>query len=133
MQPKTRLLFTSYLATIAMLNGVASATHSFAVDPVREQKFEEKLKETIEFLGMINIENVPQQSGQTLGLELTRPIAGRVDTSGGTRRNPTDPTDNGETNTYNCLQTNFDWSRRYDKLDAGATSPISNGFWLWRS
>lgn len=123
MLEKTRLLFTSYLSTIASLNGVSDPSVKFAVAPTVEQRFEEKLKETIEFLGLINIENVPQQSGQTLGLETTRPIAGRVDTSGGTRRNPTDPTDNGETNSYNCLQTNFDWSRRYDKLDAWRHRP----------
>jgi hypothetical protein len=123
MLDKTRLLFTSYLSTIASLNGVSDPSVKFSVAPAVEQRFEEKLKETIEFLGMINVENVPQQSGQTLGLETTRPIAGRVDTSGGTRRNPTDPTDNGETNSYNCLQTNFDWSRRYDKLDAWRHRP----------
>lgn len=123
MHIKTRLMFTSYLATIASLNSVPSTAQTFAVAPVVEQRFEEKLKETIEFLGMINIENLPQQSGQTLGLESTRPIASRTDTSGGTRRNPTDPTDNSETNTYNCLQTNFDWSRRYDKLDAWRHKP----------
>lgn len=123
MLEKTRLLFTSYLSTIASINGVSNPAVTFAVAPTVEQRFEEKLKETIEFLGMINVENVPQQSGQTLGLETTRPIAGRVDTSGGTRRNPTDPTDNGETNSYNCLQTNFDWSRRYDKLDAWRHRP----------
>lgn len=123
MLDKTRLLFTSYLSTIASLNGVSNPSVTFSVAPTVEQRFEEKLKESIEFLGLINIENVPQQSGQTLGLETTRPIAGRVDTSGGTRRNPTDPTDNGETNSYNCLQTNFDWSRRYDKLDAWRHRP----------
>lgn len=123
MLDKTRLLFTSYLSTIASLNGVSDPSVKFSVAPAVEQRFEEKLKETIEFLGMINVENVPQQTGQTLGLETTRPIAGRVDTSGGTRRNPTDPTDNGETNSYNCLQTNFDWSRRYDKLDAWRHRP----------
>jgi len=123
MQPKTRLMFTSYLSTIAALNGVSSTAHTFAVAPVVEQRFEEKLKETIEFLDMINIENVPQQTGQTLGLESTRPIASRTNTAGGTRRNPTDPTDNDETNTFNCLQTNFDWSRRYEKLDAWRHKP----------
>lgn len=123
MLEKTRLLFTSYLSTIASLNGVSDPSVKFSVAPTVEQRFEEKLKESIEFLGLINIENLPQQSGQTLGLETTRPIAGRVDTSGGARRNPTDPTDNGETNSYNCLQTNFDWSRRYDKLDAWRHRP----------
>lgn len=123
MHPKTSLLFTTYLGTIAQLNGVESTTRTFAVAPVIEQKLEEKLKESIEFLGQISIQNVTQQSGQTLGIESSRPIAGRKDTSGGQRRNPTDPTDNGESNTYNCLQTNFDWSRRYDKLDAWRHKP----------
>lgn len=123
MNTRTRLLFTSYLATIAALNGVAATAATFAVAPAVEQKFEEKLKESIEFLGMINIESVIPQSGQTLALESTRSIAGRTDTSGGTRRNPTDPTDNAESNTYFCKQTNFDWSRRYDKLDAWRHKP----------
>lgn len=123
MHIKTRLMFTSYLATIASLNGVPSTAQTFAVAPVVEQRFEEKLKETIEFLSLINVENVPQQSGQTLGLESTRPIAGNKDTSGGARRNPTDPTDNGETNSYNCQKTNFDWSRRYESLDAWRHKP----------
>lgn len=123
MNPQTRARFSSYAATIALLNAVESPAQTFAVAPVVEQRFEEKLKETIEFLGMINIENVTQQSGQTLALESTRPIAGRKDTSGGQRRDPTDPTDNAESNTYNCLQTNFDWSRRYEKLDAWRHKP----------
>ena len=65
---KTRLLFTSYLSTIATLNGVPDVSKTFAVAPVIEQRIEEKLKESIEFLGMISMENVPQQTGQTLGL-----------------------------------------------------------------
>lgn len=123
MNPKTRARFEAYAANIAELNNVINAAQTFAVEPVVGQRFEEKLKETIEFLGLINIESVIQQSGQTLGLESTRPIAARQDTSGGTRRNPTDPTDNGESNTYNCIQTNFDWSRRYEKLDAWRHKP----------
>lgn len=123
MNLQTRKRFNAYQANIAGLNGIETVNQTFAVAPVVEQKFEEKLKETIEFLGMINVENVTQQSAQTLGLESTRPIAGRKDTSGGQRRNPTDPTDNGEVNTYNCIQTNFDWSRRYDKLDAWRHKP----------
>ena len=123
MHPTTSLRFEAYAARVAELNGVTSTVRTFAVAPSVEQKFEEKLKQTIEFLGLINIETVGPQTGQTLGLETTRSIMGNKDTSGGQRRNPGDPTDNDETNTYFCAQVNFDWSRRYDKLDAWKHKP----------
>jgi P2 family phage major capsid protein len=123
MDPNTVIRFERYAANVAQLNGVASTVRTFAVAPSVEQKFEEKLKETIEFLGSINLETVGPQTGQTLGLETTRPIMGTKDTSGGARRDPSDPTDNAETNEYMCVQTNFDWSRRYDKLDAWKHKP----------
>lgn len=123
MHKNTKARFLAYTATIALLNGVESTASTFAVAPVVEQKFEEKLKESIEFMGMISFESVVDQSGQTLALEATRSIMGRTDTSGGNRRNPTDPTGNDESNTYFCQQTNFDWSRRYDQLDAWRHKP----------
>lgn len=123
MHPITAQRFEGYTARVAELNGVPSTVRTFAVAPSVEQKFEEKLKETIEFLGSINVETVGPQTGQTLGLETTRPIMGNKDTSGGARRDPTDPTDNDETNTYLCRQVNFDWSRRYAMLDAWKHKP----------
>lgn len=119
----TRQRFNGYCAQVAKLNGVANTVTTFAVAPSVEQKFETKLKESIEFLGLINFENVIPQTAQTLGIETTRPIMGTKDTSGGARRDPTDPTDNDQTNTYLCQQTNFDWSRRYDKMDAWRHKP----------
>lgn len=119
----TRQRFDGYCATVARLNNVGNTVTTFAVAPAVEQKFEVKLKETIEFLGMINFENVIPQTAQTLGIETTRSIMGTKDTSGGNKRTPTDPTDNDETNTYMCLQTNFDWARRYDKMDAWRHKP----------
>ncbi|MEZ5688675.1 MAG: phage major capsid protein, P2 family [Caenibius sp.] len=123
MNKKTRFLFNSYLATIAALNGVESTAQTFAVEPVVEQKFEEKLKENVEFLGAISIENVSDQAGQTLGLESASSIMGRTNTANNTRRQPVDPTDNGETNTYFCKQTDFDWSRSYPALDKWRHKP----------
>lgn len=119
----TKGRFMAYTATVALLNGVESTASTFSVAPVVEQSFEEKLKESIEFLGMINIENVLNQSGKTLGLEATRSIMGRTDTSGNNRRNPSDPTGNSEINSYFCQQTNFDWARRYEALDAWRHKP----------
>lgn len=123
MRNETRVLFNAYVSRIALLNSVADATTKFSVDPVVEQTLEAKMAESSEFLSAINVVPVIEQQGQTLGLGTTRTIAGRVDTSGGTKRNPSDPTGNSETNAYNCRQTNFDWSQRYALLDAWRHRP----------
>ncbi|XAI96256.1 hypothetical protein [Microcystis phage Mae-JY29] len=123
MQTKTRQLFTAYVSHIALINGVASATTKFNVDPVVEQKLEERIKESSEFLGMINMMPVTQQSAEVLGLGVTRTLAGRTDTSGAGRRNPTDPTGSDQKYEYFCKQTNYDWSMRYALLDAWRHRP----------
>lgn len=123
MRNETRLLFAAYVSQIALINGVASAATKFNVDPVVEQKLEERMKESSEFLSAINVTPVVDQAGQTLGLGTTRTIAGRTDTSGAGERAATDPTGSEETNTYFCRQTNFDWSMRYALLDAWRHRP----------
>ena len=123
MNNKTRALFTAYVSQIALLNSVPDATVRFAVDPAIEQKLEERMKESAEFLQRINMVPVTQQVGQTLGLEASRTIAGRTNTAAGNRRSPTDPTDNSERNTYHCRQTNFDWARSYQAMDAWRHRP----------
>lgn len=123
MRTETRLAFNAYVSQIALVNGIADATTKFNVAPVVEQTLEARLKETSEFLSAINVMPVIDQSGQTLGLGTTRSIASRTDTSGGVKRNPTDPTGSSETNTYFCRQTNFDWTMRYALLDAWRHRP----------
>ena len=123
MRNETRALFRAYCSQIALLNGIALATEQFNVDPVIEQKLESKMKESSEFLGMINVMPVTQQEGQVLGLTTTRTIAGRTDTSGGTRRNPTDPTGDAQKRRYLCKQTDFDWARGYALMDAWRHKP----------
>lgn len=123
MRNETRLLFTAYCSQIALLNGVASATEKFNVDPVVEQKLEAKMAESSEFLQAINIIPVIDQQAQTLGLGTTRTIAGRTDTSGAGERDATDPTGSSEINSYHCRQTNFDWAMRYALLDAWRHRP----------
>lgn len=123
MRNETRALFRAYCSQIALLNGVPASTDQFNVDPVIEQKLESKMKETSEFLGMINVEPVTQQEGQVLGLTTNRTIAGRTDTSGGTRRNPTDPTGDAQKRRYLCKQTDFDWARSYARMDAWRHRP----------
>lgn len=121
----TRALFNAYVSQIALLNGIAAtdATTKFAVDPVVEQRLEEKIAESHEFLELINITPVTQQSGEVLGLGVTRTLAGRTDTSGAGTRDPSDPTDSSKVNEYLCKQTNFDWAQRYALLDAWRHRP----------
>lgn len=118
MKNTTRALFTDYVSQIALLNHVPSATQKFAVDPSVEQILEDKIRNTSEFLGLINMMPVTQQEGEVLGIGVTRSIAGRTNTAGGTRRNPTDPGGSEQKYTYLCKQTNFDWARGYAILDA---------------
>lgn len=123
MRNETRALFAAYCSQIALLNSVPSATTKFNVDPVIEQKLEAVMAESSEFLSAINMIPVTQQEGQVLGLTTTRTIAGRVDTSGGDRRTPTDPTGNSEKRRYLCKQTNYDWARSYAAMDAWRHKP----------
>lgn len=119
----TRALFLAYASHVAMANNVADATVKFAVDPNAEQMLEAEIRNTSEFLGMINILPVINQQAQVLGIGVTRSIAGRVDTSGGNRRNPTDPGAANEKHEYTCRKTNFDWARPYAILDAWRHNP----------
>ncbi|WP_129792552.1 phage major capsid protein, P2 family [Sphingosinicella sp. CPCC 101087] len=122
----TRALFSAYVSQIALLNGISAgeaATTKFSVDPSVEQKLEARMRESSEFLQRINIVPVIQQTGDTVGIDSTHPLASRTNTAGGTKRNPGDPTDSELTNTYFCRQTNFDWALRYAKLDAWRHRP----------
>lgn len=123
MRNDTRALFAAYVTQTALNNSVPDATVKFSVDPVVEQRLEARMAESSEFLTAINVIPVTNQQDQTLGLGTTRTIAGRTDTSGGTKRNPSDPTGNSEINNYNCRQTNFDWAQRYALLDAWRHRP----------
>lgn len=123
MRNETRLLFNAYVSQIALINGVASATTQFTVDPSVEQTLEEVIKHSSEFLQQINIIPVTQQMGDKVGVGVTRSLAGRTDTSAGARRNPTDPTDTSDRGRYICYQTDFDYAMGYAKLDAWRHKP----------
>ncbi|MFT3967091.1 MAG: phage major capsid protein, P2 family [Sphingobium sp.] len=117
MRNETRVLFNGYVSQIAMLNSIEDATVKFSVAPVVSQKLEEKIQESSDFLMEINIVPVPEQTGAKVGVGVTRSIAGRTNTAGGTRRTPTDPTDTTDDGGYFCRQTNYDHAIRYAKLD----------------
>lgn len=123
MRNETRLLFNAYVSQIALINGVPDATTAFTVAPVVEQTLEERIQQSSEFLNSINSYPVVQQEGEKIGVNATRSIAGRTDTSGNNRRQPSDPTDTSSIDSYRCEKTDFDWSLSYAKLDAWRHKP----------
>lgn len=124
MRTKTRLMYNTWLARIAELNGinVGDANKNFTVDPTVAQALYEKVQSSSEFLKSINLITVPAQQGAKVGIVITRPIASRTDTSTGNKRNPGNPTDTVGRQ-YKCEQTNFDTALRYALLDAWANRP----------
>lgn len=123
MRNQTRLLYNSYVSQIALLSAVPDATATFSVSPAVTQKLEERIQQSSEFLSQINFVTVAEQEGDKVGIGVTRPIAGRTNTAGGTRRAPTDPTDTFDHGRYRCEKTNFDTAIKYAKLDAWAHRP----------
>ena len=123
MRNETRLLYNAYVSQIALLSGVPDATTQFSVAPVVEQKLVERIMQSSDFLSRVGNVTVTQQEGDKVGIGVTRPIASRTNTAGGTRRTPTDPTDTSDLGRYRCEQTNSDTAIKYAKLDAWAHRP----------
>jgi P2 family phage major capsid protein len=121
MRNETRLAFNAYLDQIARLNGVPAANEKFTVAPTIQQKLENKMQESSDFLRRINIVGVIEQQGAKLGLGVGSPIAGTTDTTKQDRQT-TDPTTLDERG-YICLQTNADTHITYAKLDMWAKFP----------
>lgn len=123
MRRETRLAFNAYLGQLARLNGVDLATESFSVAPAVQQKIVELIQKSSTFLSKIAFETVVNQEGDKVGLGVTRPIAGRVNTRGGTRRTPTDPTDTSDGGRYRCEQSFYDSAISWERLDAWRHKP----------
>jgi P2 family phage major capsid protein len=123
MKNTTRLQFNGYLANQAELNGVPSATEQYTVVPSVQQKIEERIQESSEFLGKINITPVTDQKGEALGLGISGGIASRTNTKSGKRREPKNVGEMGVIYTYVCEKTNFDTSINYALIDSWARDP----------
>ena len=125
MKNATKLAYEAFIQRQGELNKTSFSNTeqaSFSVNPEIQQKLMDRLQESSAFLGRINIEEVPEQSGQVLGLGVDASIAGRTATSAGNIRQATDPT--GMTkNEFFCHQTNFDVALTYANLDRWAKFP----------
>jgi len=121
MRNDTRLAFNAYLGRQAELNGVGDASKKFSVTPSVEQTLEDRIRESADFLKLINVQAVDQQIGDKLGLGIGSPAAGRTNTSTTDRapRNLVSLDERG----YACVQTNFDTFLTYQQLDAWAKFP----------
>lgn len=121
MRNETRLAFNSYLERIAQLSAVASATHTFAVEPTVQQTLETKIQETSAFLQRVNIMGVAELEGEKLGLGISGPVASRTNTA--TKDRQTRDLSSLDQRRYKCAKTNFDTHIGYAKLDAWAKFP----------
>lgn len=117
----TRTAFDKYTAQVATLNGVPSATSTFAVTPTVEQKLEERIQQSSAFLQEVNVVGVDQLKGEVLGLLAAAPVAGRTDTT--TKDREPRSIDDLGTRGYECAKTDFDSFISYDKLDVWAKFP----------
>jgi len=121
MHRDTRLAYNEYLTQVAKVNGVASATEQFAVDPSIQQRLEKRLQESSDFLGRVNIMGVREAQGEKLGLGIGSTVASTTDTAVADRQT-SDPT-TLDSQGYHATQTNYDTHVRYAKIDAWAKFP----------
>lgn len=131
MKNTTRAKFTAMVSQIALLNGIdpaLAASSKFTVEPSVQQKLEQRMQDTSEFLARINVVPVDEMSGELLGLGVSGTIAGRTNTGAGNRRNGIDPSAMDERG-YVCKQTNFDVAMSYAKLDMWAKFPNFETIW----
>ncbi len=121
MRNATRLAFTAYLERIAQLSAVASATHTFAVEPTIQQTLETKIQESSDFLKRINVMPVDEMEGEKLGLGISGPIASRTNTA--VKDRSTRDLATLDQHRYKCAKTDFDTHIKYATLDSWAKFP----------
>ena len=121
MRNNTRRLFDAYTAEVAKLNGVDRVDVKFSVEPTVQQRLEDKIQESSEFLQKINIHGVTEQEGEKVGLGISGPVASTTDTTKQDRQTSDISTLDGRR--YRCEQTNSDTHISYSKLDAWAKFP----------
>ena len=118
MRNQTRQKYNTITAELAKINHVQSVGEKFTVEPSVQQRLEERIQQSSDFLSKINIHLVTEQSGQAVGLGISRPIASRTNTNQADRQ-AADPTEL-DGRAYFCRQTNFDTAIKYAKLDQWA-------------
>lgn len=118
MKNETRKLFNAFLGEIAQLNGVDDPTQKFSAAPSVQQRMEDRMQESSEFLTKINNVGVDEQQGEKILLGVGSPVSSTTDTTT-TDRQVVDVS-TLDADGYICTQTNFDTALTYKKLDMWA-------------
>lgn len=121
MRNTTRIAFNAYLAQLVILNDVPSALEKFTIAPTIQQKLEERIQLSSDFLQAINVFGVTEQEGSKIGMDAGSTIAGRTNTANADRV-PRDITSLDEIG-YACKKTDFDTAIKYAVLDLWAKFP----------
>ncbi|MEI6418721.1 MAG: phage major capsid protein, P2 family [Sphingomonadales bacterium] len=123
MRETTRTAFNRYLERLSQLNSISqeSVIKGFTVAPSVQQTLEDRMQESSDFLGRVNMFGVTELKGEKIGLSMSGPIAGRTNTSQAARqpRNPVELDSEG----YECKKTDFDTFIPYALLDQWAKFP----------
>lgn len=121
----TQQKFQAYIAGVAQDNGedVAFVANGgqFTVEPTIQQKLENAVLESSDFLKRINVVMVQDMKGSALRLGVLSPVASRTDTN--TKARETTDIHSLQENLYSCEQTNFDTHLNYATLDSWAKFP----------
>lgn len=120
MRPDTLDKIAAYKADICRINGAKSTGQAFSVAPSVAQSIETRVQESSEFLSLINVVEVDEESGEKLMIGVSQPIAYRAPTS--STRNPIDPI-TLDASGYFCRKTDFDTQITYRTLDQWAKFP----------
>ncbi len=120
MAPATLEKIAAYKADICRINGAKSTDQAFSVAPSVAQSIETRVQESSEFLSLINVVEVDEESGEKLMIGVNQPISYRVPTS--STRNPIDPT-TLDASGYLCRKNDFDTQITYRTLDQWAKFP----------
>jgi P2 family phage major capsid protein len=123
MKNSTRLKYNAVMEHLAALNGVASATQSFAVEPTIQQKLEDQIREEATFLKSVNLFVVDELKGAKVALGVNRPIASNTNTNIPGRRRETRDVASLDGSQYECRKNNFDTRVKYALLDQWAKYP----------
>ncbi|OTG72370.1 phage major capsid protein, P2 family [Acinetobacter sp. ANC 4169] len=122
LNPIARTKLSSYIADIARANNVEDAKHTFAVQPVPEQKIIAAYQETADFLKQINIFPVDNAKGEKIGLQVGTTVAGTTDTRV-KARSPVAVGSLDLLDEYDCTQTNYDVAYYWSLLNAWKHHP----------
>lgn len=121
MDKLTRKRWNAYTDGLLAANEAEDVAKTFNVTPSAQQKLENKVQESNDFLSRINVVPVRDMLGEKLGLGVSGPIASRTNTQTKDRQTTDISTLDGRK--YLCVKTDYDTHLPYAKLDMWAKFP----------